>query len=459
MNNTRMGTLPLLMTLVMVGPAPATQLSTAEPRPLGRDLPNASLPRADESTVLREFVEPAGNLSLREALVAALTNSPELATFSWKVRAKEAEAIQAGLRPNVELILELENFGGKGDLDGLGGSETTIALSQLIELGGKRGKRLATAEYDRELAAWDYEVARIDVLTKTTKSFLEVLHAQEEVALAEELVQIAEEVLASVSRRVKAGSTSPVEESRARVELETSRIDREQADRRLAAVRRELSAAWGESTPAFSEALGNLEEIASPPSLKALKGRIEQNPDLARWASELDYRRAALDLERSRGLPDLSIGAGVRYLNEIDGSAFIIEFGLPLPIFDRNQGASLAAEMRVRQVDEERRATAVRLQTRLAISHGALLAARSEIYALRDRALPEAETAFRSAQEAYFRGSMRFTDVLDTERLLFELRSRYFSTLARYHSTVADLERLIGEPLQISDRNPGRHYQ
>jgi len=404
-----------------------------------------------------EFVEPTGSVTLRDALVAALTNNPELATYSWEIRAREAEALQAGLRPNPELAAEVENLAGSGDLSGLSGFETTIALSQLIELGGKRGKRLEVARLERDLAAWDYETARIDVLTETTKAFLEVLAAQEHLRLAEELVTVAEEVLASVSRRVKAGAISSVEESRARVELLTSRIDRNQATRALAAARRLLSAAWGGTAPAFSEAAGSVEDIAAPPSLEALLSRIEQNPFLARWASELDHRRAALEMERSLGTPDLSLGAGVRYFRESRDAALVVEFGMPIPIFDRNQGASRAATMNLRRAEADRHATSVRIQTEIAVSHEALLAADSEVRTIRDQALPEAETAFEAARDAYRRGAMRLTDVLDTERLLFELKTRYFDALVRYHGAVADLERLTGESMGTVGEPSGRH--
>jgi cobalt-zinc-cadmium efflux system outer membrane protein len=457
MLKTHSSLLPFLAALLVVGCAPGTRsVEAPEPRPLGRDLPSMRASQGDFAPERTAFVQPTGSLTLRDALVAALTNSPELATFSWEIRAKEAETLQAGLRPNPELGAEVENFGGTGGLGGFNGSEATIALSQIIELGGKRGKRLAVAVHEQNLAAWDYETARIDVLTETTKAFLQVLAVQEQLAVAEELVKVAEEVLASVSRRVKAGATSPVEENRARVELETSRIDRDRTSRALTAARKQLSAAWGATTPAFSEAAGSIEEVASPPSLEALQTNIEQSPVLARWTSELDYRQAALELERSRGAPDLSLGAGVRYLRDAEDVSLVVEFGVPLPIFDRNQGASRAAAMRVRRAEEDRRAAAVRIRTELAVSHEALLAAESEVQALRDRALPEAETAFQSAQDAYLRGSMRFTDVLDTERLLFELKSRYFGALARYHGTVADIERLTGESLETVRENSGR---
>lgn len=456
MNEAYRGLLPLIVMLsFFVGCAPsARSLQAPEPRPLGRGLPNATATR-DDSTP-NAFAEPTGELALRDALAAALGSNPGLTGYSFEVRAREAEALQAGLRPNPEIGAGLENFGGSGGVRGLSGSETTIALSQLVELGGKRAKRQNVALYEHNLAEWDYEAARIDVLTETTLAFLEVLAAQEQLALADDLVGVAEEGLTSVSRRVQAGSTSPVEESRARVELETSRISRSMAERALRSAKTQLSSTWGTTIPLFSDAVGNLEDVPEAPPLEALNARIEQTPMLARWAAELDHRRAAVDLARAQSTPDVTIGAGVRYLGEADDAAFVAELSLPLPFFDRNQGGSQAAALRVQRAEEERRASVIRVRTRLTVSHETLLAAGVEIEALRERALPEAEAAFQSAQDAYLRGSMRFTDVLDTKRLLFELKGHYFDALARYHGAVTAIEQLTGAPIDSALDNSGR---
>jgi len=457
MNRTTKHILPSLALLFALGCASSPpSFQAPEPPPLGRDLPRSLPDVADAAGRPSGFIESRGPLALQDALAAALTHNPRLAAYSWEVRAKEAEALQAGIPPNPELELEVENFGGGGDFKGLRASESTLALSQLVELGGKRGKRLRVAEREQGLAAWDYETARIDVLTATTKAFVAVLAAQRQLVVAGELVEVAEDVLTTVSRRVMAGSTSPIEENRARVELAISRIDQDRARHALAAARQRLAAQWGGTAPAFTVAEGALEKTFPTPSLEALWARQDQNPDLARWTAEIGHRQAVVDLENALGTVDLSLAAGVRYFNEVEGGAFILGAGLPLPFFDRNQGAAKAAALRLGRAREEQRAAVLGIRTRLAVAHEDLLAAAAEVEALRERALPEAQEAFDSAMDAYLRGAMRLIDVLDIERLLFGLRSRYYEALVQYHGTVADIERLTGESILAAADNSGR---
>jgi len=390
------------------------------------------------------FSEPIGEIELQDAFDAAMAGNPALQMHSWEYRAWESEALQAALRPNPELAVELENFAGSGELGGFGGSETTFALSQVVELGGKRDKRSRLAQSAQGLAVSDFRIAQLELQRETATSFYEVLSAQEQLAVAEELFGVAEKMLVSVSRRVTAGSTSPVEEHLARAQVEISRIEVSQAERSLISARTQLSLNWGGSEAKFVRAVGDIEEIRSLPSLESLQGRVGRNPSVARWDAEREHHLATIEMERSLGTPDLSLGGGVRLYSGLDDAAFVAELGLPLPIFDRNRHEVEAARMRARRSESERTAATVAVLSRLSVSYDTVLAAQAEARSLRDRAIPEAKTAFELAEEAYSRGSIQFTYVLDTERQLFELKSRYFDALVRYHTAIAEVERLVG---------------
>jgi len=389
-------------------------------------------------------------------VAAALMQNPTLAAFSWERRARDAEVLQAGRWPNPELAVELENFAGSGELAGFIQSESTIGLFQLFELGGKRGKREQVAALERDLSAWDYETRRLDVLTEVSQAFVAVLAAQEGVALASDLVQVADEVYESVARRVRLGAVSPVEANRALVELETSRIDSIHVAQVLAASRRQLATTWGSADPAFSLAVGDLEQIRSRPSVDSLQAYVRQNPDVARWATEVQHRDAEMALAKANGKIDLNLGAGVRHFEGTGENALLLAFQLPLPVFDRNQGSSQAAEYRLMKARYESEGAELESRATLGRLYDVLTATEAEVKALREDVIPEAEKAFTTAQDTYQRGLMRFTDVLDTKRTLFELRRRYYYTLASYHVTVAGIERLIGESLEELVADEGR---
>ena len=392
------------------------------------------------------FEEPEGRLTLADALQAVLGASPLLLSWAWEAQAREAEVLQSGARPNPEMSFELENLLGSGEFEGMKSSEATLSLSQAIELGGKRGSRQRLAETELDLAGRELEIDRIDALATATQRFVAVVAAQDRVTLAKDLVGVSEAMLEAVSRRVEAGAESPVERSRARVELETRRVDLEQSRRSLDLARRQLAAAWGSGAPRFTEAIGDLAAISAPPSWDSLRQRIAGSPVLQRWVVEHARRKADLALQRSLGVPNLGLGAGVRRFSDSGERALLFGVNLDLPLSDRNRGAARAAELRVRRGEAEHRAASVSVEGDLASAYESLSAAHAEATSLRATILPEAESAFTTAQDVYRSGRLRLTDVLDTERTLFELRGRHVDALARYHDAMADVERILGAP-------------
>jgi cobalt-zinc-cadmium efflux system outer membrane protein len=389
----------------------------------------------------------AEELSLGKALARALKYNPSLTAYGWQVRAREAAALQAGLLPNPELSVEAENVLGSGDFSGTEAAETTAALSQLIELGGKRSKRREVAALGTELAEWDYESRRLEVLTETEKSFIAVLAAQRRLEQAEELGSLAENFFTTVSERVKAGKVSPVERSRAQVTLSAARIARAQAEKRLTAARRRLAATWGSSEPAFGRAVGSLGELQPIPPEKELEALLYENPELARWETELAQRKAVADLARAQRIPDLTVSLGARNFRETDDNAAVLGVSIPLPLFDRNQGGIKEAGAELSSALHQRSAIRSEALAELADSYGALSSAYVEAHSLEEEVLPAARQAFESAQIGYEAGKFGFLEVLDAQRTLFEVTQQYTDALADYHQARIEVERLTGAPL------------
>ena len=422
--------------------APAIQLP--DPRPLGRELAPA-----DPAAALREQAAeiPRGELTLRQALVRTLLNNPDLAAFSWKIRVREAELLQAGLRPNPELGAEVENFLGSGPYHAFDSSETTISIRQLIRRGGKREKGQAVAALDAELAGWDWETRRLDVLTAATKAFVAVLAAQQQVEQADELAGLTERFLATVGERVDAGVSSPVERTRAEVALSAQRIAQAQARIALESARKALAALWGDDTAAFDRAAGSIEPLDPVPPADWLAALLVQNPDLARWDTEYRERDARLEFEKAKAVPDLTVSGGFRWLQEARDGAFVGGVSIPLPWSDRNQGgiaAAAAARNQARQAGRAARNQA------LAVLNGSLRdlnSAYASAKTLREQTLPAATQAMETVDAGYRAGKFGFLELLDAQRTLFEVKGQYTQALAAYHQARADVERLVGAPL------------
>ncbi|MDT8421992.1 MAG: TolC family protein [Desulfuromonadales bacterium] len=386
-------------------------------------------------------------LTLAEALSLTLQHSPSLAAFSEEIRSRDAAALQAGLLPNPTLAVDVENFAGEDELQGFDSAETTIALSQLIELGGKRGKRRQVATLDKELAGWDYQSKKLDVLTATTKAFILVLTLQKQVTQDEELADLAEQTLSAVTARVDAGKVPPLDETRARIELATANSLAARASRELEAARRRLVTFWGADRADFAQVIGDLTSLSPLPAEESLQHLLDNNPDVARWEMELEQREVSLALARIQAFPDVNFSIGVRNLRDSDSNALVAGIELPLPLFDRNQGGAGEARANLERARRERQAAETETRTRIVEAWQDLAAAHGEATTLKDEILPWAESVFEAADFGYRQGKFDFLQMIDAQRTLFEVKGQYLLSLATYHRLRTDLQRLIGAPL------------
>lgn len=391
-------------------------------------------------------VESESPLTLRQALALTFKHNPELAAFSHELRASEAAILQAGALPNPVLDVTAENLNNTR-LRNDGDRTTTIQIGQLIELGGKRAARIKLSETGRDLANWDYEAKRIDVLSRVSQHFIDVVAAQQAQALAGESWQLAQQVADAVGKRVLAGKVSPIEETKARLALSSAQIEREQATRQLAAARKRLTAMWNNSNPRFRSADADLEKFGALPDYERLAERVSKNPDLARWSSEIARRQASIAVERAKAVPDITFSAGLRRFSQFDDHAYTVGVSIPIPVFDQNRGGILEANRRLDKSMDEQRAAASRLQTELSQSFHRLSAIRSEIDILRASILPGARSAYDGVTKGYQLGKFGVLDVLDAQRTLFQAQSQYLKALAEYHRGLNEIERLIGGPL------------
>jgi cobalt-zinc-cadmium efflux system outer membrane protein len=433
----------------------AADPSAAEPSSppraaLGADLATFEAPAAAGEPVLPPAPEPVGRLTLRDALAAALLGSPELAAEAYEVRARESAAVQAGLPPNPELDLSVEHFAGTGRYRGFRASESTLQIGQLVELGGKRAARVRLADGERALAAFDWEAKRLDVLTRTTLAFVDLLQAQGESELAVETVRSTRALVAAADARARAGAGTPEEPSRFRVGLAEAEVEQRRARRAVELARLRLAATWGAGAPRFEHAAGDLASGAAPPPLEALHARIAASPDLARWEAELAARRRRVELERSRAVPDVRVGPGIRGYAEDDDAALVLGASVPLPFWNRNQGAVAEARHRLAKSASERRAAEVRLGADLAAAHALAASARAEAEALARDALPQADASRRAVRAAYDAGRLGPLDVLESQRGWTSLRAQRLRALGDHHRGVAEIERILGAPLDAA---------
>lgn len=377
----------------------------------------------------------ARTITLQQALAQAHENSPLLRASQASLTAAEARARQAGVSPNPELEVEVENALGTGRYGSFGGTELTVALGQRFERGGKRSARQALAQAEVDLANANLARARADVIRDVRTAYAEAISADERLVLSRDTGARAEELARTARLMVETGREPPLRQLRAEAALAEARAAAQQATAAAEQARRALASLIGISDEGLDLDGPVTAAIASPAS-------TDGAPIAIRIAeAERRVAEARIDMERSAAVADITARAGVRGFNDTNDVALVGGITLPLTIRDRNRAGVEAA--RADLLAAEARAAQTRLDAvREARDAQALLtAAEGRLKSLEGAGLAQAEEAVRVARMGYGAGKFSLLDVLDAQAALNTARTSIIEARRDRARAIAALER------------------
>ena len=432
--NRSAGAHSLLVSLLFLYGAVALPLAEAD---------DSELSSAQAKLLAARATEQAVPLTLKTALELAFGANPDLAAAKHELEAIEATIIQAQVSPNPEISTLIEDTRRAT-------RTTTLLLNQRIELGGKRAARIEVAERGRDAASLELDAKRAEIRAAVIAAFFDVLVAQERLRLAQASVELAQRATSAASRRVKTGKVAPIEEIKARIAESGVRIEQTLASSDLSTARQRLSSTWGNPVPSFTRAEGDAESRPPLPALSDLYARIVSSPNLLRARVEVDRRQALARIERSRGIPDVTVSLGARRNEELGLNQAILGISIPIPVFDRNQGNLLQALRLVDKAREEQSVAEIRLFSELTLAYQRLKTARQETESLQTDILPGAQTAFDAVAKGFELGKFSFLEVLDAQRTLLQAKSQFLRALSEAHRAAAEIERLLGDASPIT---------
>jgi cobalt-zinc-cadmium efflux system outer membrane protein len=397
------------------------------------------------------FDEPRGPLTLDAAIAAALQRNPALRSAAFELRAVAERRGQAAQRPAPEVGLELENLAGSGDLRGTRSLESTLTLSQVIELGGKREQRMAVAGFEHDRSAVERSARQLDVLAGVTRRFIDVAETQQQLLLARDGTALATRTLTSIEQRVAAARSPVAEKNRATIALGRARLEEQKLTQQLLSAHRQLAALWGSSEPRFGDAQADLFDLPAVADFPELVARLATQPDFLRFASEARLRDAQWQLAMAEAKSDVQVGAGLRRFEETGDTGVVLNFSMPLPLANRNSGAIREAAIRRDQVEVDKQAALDTAQAALFEFYQSLQQARFEVTTLRTELIPQAEAALTQMQYGYERGRFSYLELADAQRELLLMQREAIATAATYHRLLAEIERLTRTPLAAED--------
>jgi outer membrane protein, heavy metal efflux system len=376
-------------------------------------------------------------LSLERAQELAANKSPALSAAQREVDAASGGVQQASAWRNPELNVSVEDTRSAT-------RTTTATVGFPLELGGKRPARINAAERAREVASAQLAELRAKVRAEVVLAYSAVVVAQERVQLAGDSARLAAQAADAVSKRVEAGKVSPVDATRAKVDAANAQLEVAEARAELQGARQALAAFWGDTALRFSEVDQDLAVSPTRPPIGELLREVDGSPALQADRLQIESRKALVDVERSKGMPDLMLNVGAKRDNELGLTQAVVGISIPLPFFDRNQGAVYEASKRAEKAQDEYAAARIQLISGLSQAATQLATAQASLATLRDAVLPAAQQAYDASTTGFEAGKFGFLDVIDSQRSLLQARARYLNTLATAYQAATTIDRLLG---------------
>lgn len=401
----------------------------------------------------------AEELTLERTLELATSGNPAISVAAARTAAQRGGLRQAGVRPNPRVSLG----GGLDEFTLL--SSVEIGVSQTFELGGKRQARVDVAQSDLEAT----EVQQADTLRtlrlEVKEAFARVLAAQESERLQRELLEAARRQVAVAQARLDLGEAPGVDVVRLGVEVSR----REAAAARAAGERLAALAGLGRLIGVVPD-VGLEGELGRPlplPTLEALQEQaLAERPDLAAARLRILSGERGVRLQESQGVSDLTVRTGLAYERlVVDGDSFqppgsvtrlddpgltaLLQFEMPLPIFDTNEGNI----ERARALAEVGRAERLLLERAVASQVGQayrrLEAARAARQTLREQALPQARRALDIVQEGFSLGVQTLADLVQARDAYLAVAVEENGAALAEELALSELEAAVGRDLAL----------
>jgi cobalt-zinc-cadmium efflux system outer membrane protein len=230
--------------------------------------------------------------------------------------------------------------------------------------------------------------------------------------------------------------------ARAQAELELAQAERGSA-------RAELNALLNRPPAEPLTVVGDTAEAAPLPSVDEANARAAAgNADLLAAEREIAIEERRLRLLKSERFPTpvFSLGAVLNAPGEFD-VGYRAGLGLAIPLFARNQGEIAGSLARGGQARARRDALRRAVEARVFAAVARAEAQRAQVMSYRQTLVPTANTIESLAEEGYSLGRSPLLAVLGAQRSLRDVKSDYLRSLVSLQSALADLEDVLGGPI------------
>ncbi len=324
-------------------------------------------------------------------------------------------------------------------------------IQQLFELAGKRGYRIESAGYGSQSteAAFEDAVRQLGFTVKDT--YYRTQLAQRRLTLAEENRDRFARILDINTIRFKKGYIAEVDLIRIRLQMVDFQSQVIQSLQEGETARGDLRQLLRLSPKTALELTTDLDFRRIDPDINKLRAvALDLRPDIKARRFTYSQRESDLKLAKAYRIPDVTIGAGYAIQGPQgpdNPQQWALNLGVPLPLFNRNQGGIRQAEVSLQTAEADLNKTVNLVENEVEVAYRNLLQSRRLVEAYVGGVLEDARSTFTIVERAYERGGATILDLLDAARTSRMIQQNYIEALFNYQHQLFQLESAVGQEI------------
>ena len=389
-------------------------------------------------------------LSLNDALALFIEENFDVLIAKYGIDYSKGQQVTARLFPNpVVSVGTLSSFTQGRTLSN--SSALFFQAQQLFELAGKRGYRIESAGFGIQSAEAGFEDALRQLRFTVKDTYYRVQLAQRRLALAEENRDRFARILEINTIRLKKGYIAEVDLIRIRLQMVDFQSQVIQSLQEAESARGDLRQLLRLTPTTSLELTTDLDFHRVDPEIARLRtAALDQRPDVRAKRATYSQREADLKLAQAYRIPDVTIGGGYAIqgpLGPDNPGQVALNAGIPLPLFNRNQGGIRQAEVAVQSAEADLNKTLNLVENEVEVAYRNLIQSRRLVEAYVGGVLEDARATFTIVERAYERGGATILDLLDAARTSRTIQQNYIEALFNYQRNVFQLESAVGQEI------------
>ena len=408
-----------------VSPAPASEQATVESKPL--------------------------RLSMNDALGLFIRQNLDVLIAKYGIEYTKGQEVTARLFPNpLFSVGTLSSYTQGHTLSNSGQLFTQVA--QLFELAGKRGYRIEGAGFGTQSAEAAFENAVRQLGFTVRDTYYRIQLAQRRLVLAEENRERFSRILAINTIRFNKGYIAEIDLIRIRLQMVDFHSQVIQSLQTAESTKGELRQLLRLSPKTVLELTTELGFRRIDPDIEKLRvTALDVRPDIRAKRFTFSQRESELKLAKAYQIPDVTIGAGyaIQGARGPDNPGQVaLNLGIPLPLFNRNQGGILQAEVSLQSAEADLDKSINLVENEVDVAYSNLLQSRRLVEAYFGEVLEDARATFTIVERAYERGGATILDLLDAARTSRTIQQNYIEALFSYQHNLFQLESAVGQEIK-----------